>query len=44
MEAPAFMALMRFYVEAGRPEKALELYDTLTEKKETLQTGRGEEG
>eukprot|EP00913_Durusdinium_trenchii_P031556 g29548.t1 len=43
-QAPAFMALMRFYVEAGRPEKALELYDTLTEKKETLQTGRGEEG
>ncbi|CAK9012132.1 unnamed protein product [Durusdinium trenchii] len=33
-QAPAFMALMRFYVEAGRPEKALELYDTLTEKKD----------
>jgi len=31
-QAPAFMALIRFYTEAGKPEKALELYDSLVHK------------
>eukprot|EP00435_Cladocopium_sp_Y103_P062442 s951_g24.t1 len=33
-QAPAFMALIRFYTEAGKPEKALELYDSLVHKAE----------
>ena len=37
-EAPAFMALIRFYTEAGKPEKALELYDSLVHKADTVRS------
>ena len=33
-QAPAFMALIRFYTEASAPEKALALYDSLVKARD----------